>query len=325
MTEQLFAQHVTLHQLKVLEKGTGKLQQIPEKLLQQINQLPEQPQAVLLKSLTALSDSLAELEATRQMLLIERQRYQEMLEASPIGYIETTLEAVVLEANLSAAELLNTSQKRLIGKSLAIFIMPGDRDRFYTQLTQLQDAQAVKNWKINLQRRRGVTCLTVATVIPVLDKQGKITRLRWQLQDISDRQHTLEALRHQQIKCRSIFENNVVGMAILNRQGYAVESNCLLQEMLGFSPRKLQQNPFAKLINPKKPSAQETLLQQVLSGQRSSYQIEERFIHKEGQILWLRITCSLIQSSENKSPLVTCVVEDITQIKANNSQLYGES
>src|SRR5438105_3369140 len=62
-----------------------------------------------------------ELGQTQEKLDAERRRYQDLFEFAPDGYLVTTLEGTIREANLAAADLLRLPVDRLRGKPLAVF------------------------------------------------------------------------------------------------------------------------------------------------------------------------------------------------------------
>jgi len=55
----------------------------------------------------------AESEITQRALEVERQRYQELFEEAPDGYLVTDPQGTIQSANCAAATLLNVSQKFL--------------------------------------------------------------------------------------------------------------------------------------------------------------------------------------------------------------------
>ena len=63
-----------------------------------------------------------ELLAIRQQVEQERERYQELFEEAPDGYLVTNEQGIIQEANRAAATLLNVAQRFLVGKPLSIFI-----------------------------------------------------------------------------------------------------------------------------------------------------------------------------------------------------------
>lgn len=70
------------------------------------------------EELRAANEDMA---AAREAVEIERQRYQDLFEFAPDGYLVTDTNGVIQEANCAVAQLLNVSQKFLVGKPLYIF------------------------------------------------------------------------------------------------------------------------------------------------------------------------------------------------------------
>ena len=71
-----------------------------------------------------------ELLAARQMAEMERQRYQDLFDFAPDGYLVTDPQGVIREANRVAAILFQVPQGFLIGKPLLLFVAPEDRRDF---------------------------------------------------------------------------------------------------------------------------------------------------------------------------------------------------
>src|ERR1051326_5121470 len=63
-----------------------------------------------------------ELAAAREAVEAERQRYQELFEFAPDGYLVTDARGIIREANRAVAALLNVPQRFLAGKPLWTFV-----------------------------------------------------------------------------------------------------------------------------------------------------------------------------------------------------------
>lgn len=134
-----------------------------------------------------------ELAATRQVVEAERQRYQELFEFAPDGYLVTDPNAVILEANQAAANLLNCSQKNLVGKPLIVFMPAESRRNFHTKLNQLQSAKEVQEWEIQIQPRQNAS-FPAAFRVAVVQSDGQVVGLRWLLRDITEHKQYEAAL-----------------------------------------------------------------------------------------------------------------------------------
>lgn len=208
MSETIFDQQLTLS-LRRLENLWQRAENLPkssEELSKQLKEASVEHRQVLKESLEEFSKSLEELQTITEELRqqnealvtgygiieAERQRYRELFELAPNGYLITTKEAAILEVNQIAAQLLNASPQHLPHKPLSVFINAEKRKDFYAQLRKLQAGKSIKNWQLQIQPRRGSCILVSCTVIPVRNSQGQVIELRWWMQDLSSCQ-TIES------------------------------------------------------------------------------------------------------------------------------------
>ena len=143
---------------------------------------------------TAMEELLTasqELEVTRAAVEKERQRYQDLFEFAPDGYLVTNAVGTIQEANHAAATLLSVHQKYLVGKPLILFIAQQDRQSFRLQMNNFQE---LLNWEINLQPRRGEPFPVMVKASAVYDLQRKQVGWRWLLCKISERKQAEEML-----------------------------------------------------------------------------------------------------------------------------------
>ncbi len=129
-----------------------------------------------------------ELLETRNLVEAERQRYLDLFEFAPEGYLVTDVQGVILEANQAAARLLNVPQSFLTAKLMVNFITLEDRHRFRYELTQLCRSDKVRELALRLQQRNGECFIAAFTVASVRNSDGKAIAFRWLLRDVTQRQ-----------------------------------------------------------------------------------------------------------------------------------------
>lgn len=132
-----------------------------------------------------LQQQNVELASVQTALETERQRYQELFEFAPYGYLITDIAGTIQEANHVAAKLLNVSQRFLVGKPLLVFVAEDERQTFHLQLLQLQTLEQVKEWKISLCPRDGQAFQASLMGTIVRDCTGKAIGLRLCIRDFS--------------------------------------------------------------------------------------------------------------------------------------------
>ncbi|BAZ22981.1 Crp/Fnr family transcriptional regulator [Kalymmatonema gypsitolerans NIES-4073] len=135
-----------------------------------------------------------ELIQTRNLLETERQRYQDLFEFAPDGYLVTDSTGIIQEANCAAAKLFNYLQQYLVGKPIINFVTLEDRQTFRGFLIQLSESNKVKELIIRMQKRGDELFNAAMTVGVVRNQQGKPIALRWLVRDITERQQVESTL-----------------------------------------------------------------------------------------------------------------------------------
>jgi PAS domain S-box-containing protein len=125
---------------------------------------------------------------SREITEAERQRYQNLFEFAPNGYLVTDSLGIIQQANYGAASLLSVRQNYLIGKPLVVCIVEKHRFQFVAQLKKIQHIQ---EWEIDFQSRKGSLFSASVRVNPISDSEGKRTGLLWSITDISEQQAAL--------------------------------------------------------------------------------------------------------------------------------------
>ncbi|MBD2309361.1 PAS domain-containing protein [Chroococcidiopsis sp. FACHB-1243] len=129
-------------------------------------------------ALEELKQQNEQLVAAQTEIERQRQRYQDLFEFAPDGYLVTDAAGTIEEANCTAAKLLNVSQRFLVGKPLIIFVPENERQTLHAQLNQMQQVQQIQEWAIRLCPRDGKPFNATLTVATIRDGEGKVVGLR---------------------------------------------------------------------------------------------------------------------------------------------------
>ena len=111
---------------------------------------------------------------------------------------------------------------------------------------------------------------------------------------------------------RAVFASAAIGIALVDLAGRLVEGNPALLRMLGYGGDELCGVPFPAVTHPGDVLADQHLYDELVLGRRDYYELEKRYLRKDGQIAWGHLTVSLIRDATGKPQYSIGMVKDIT-------------
>ncbi len=122
---------------------------------------------------------------------------------------------------------------------------------------------------------------------------------------------------------RALFENPVIGIRISSVAdgGRIVESNPAYQKMLGYSAAELGERTIFDLTHPEDLESNRQLYAEMTAGKRSSYQIEKRFVRKNGSAFWGRLTAYPLFDASGQATHHIGLVEDVSESRRDQTAL----
>jgi PAS domain S-box-containing protein len=205
-----------------LDQHIDTLQKFMVELQQRANLQPEQTLSVQREAFETLYQTLEELHianyelhqqsdelgVTRIAIEKEHQKYRELFDFAPDGYLVTNSDGVIREANHAVAALFNVSPARLLGKPLVVFVVVAERPAFREQLHALPQVQRIEEWQINMQPRERPAFPAALTACT---RQNGPLDLLWLIRDVTEQTRALEktrqaeqTLRHSQEQLRHL-------------------------------------------------------------------------------------------------------------------------
>jgi len=179
-----------------------------------------------------------ELAIARYQIEIERQRYLDLFEFAPDGYIVTDAAGKISEANRAAARLLSVPQHFLIGKPLVNYIPYEQRQAFRTQLHKLHQMQ-LQEWELTICPRENIALDAAVTVSTIYDASGNPTGWRWLIRDITARKQAEAKIRAVQLQNLQLQEAAKLRAHFLAIMSHELRSP--LNAIVGFSQLLLRQ------------------------------------------------------------------------------------
>ena len=190
-------------------------------------------------SLEEIQQQADELDLAKSQIEAERSRYVELFEFAPDGYVVTTVDGLIQEANQMAVRLLGFDKRFLAGKPLALFVSEADRLTFRHRINCLKrgEVDRVQEWEITLNPPN-LPPMTVAITVSIASSPDDTT-LRWILRDIQARKEAEAQLQRIQLENLRLQEANKLKAQFLAIMSH--EFRTPLNAIIGFSRLLLRQ------------------------------------------------------------------------------------
>lgn len=120
-----------------------------------------------------------------------------------------------------------------------------------------------------------------------------------------------EQVTHIQLK--SIFDSSGTGLALVALDGRWLRANGVTCRLLGYSEAQLQATTFMALTHPDDREVGISLVEELKRGARPSATMHKRYLHRDGQVVWVRLTVGLVRDEEGQPSCFVSQLEDITE------------
>ncbi len=139
----------------------------------------------------------------------------------------------------------------------------------------------------------------------------KLLKTKWFIR----RKQAEEALQKSEGMFRDAFRFSPAGMALVALDGKWLKVNASICQIVGYSEEELLALTFQDITHKDDLNDDLCYVQQMLSGEIENYQMEKRYLHKQGQIVWVQLTVSLVKDNAGKPLFFISQIQNITGLK----------
>ncbi|WNF35261.1 PAS domain S-box protein [Bacillaceae bacterium IKA-2] len=111
------------------------------------------------------------------------------------------------------------------------------------------------------------------------------------------------------------FHHAAIGMALVGTDGNWIKVNRSLCHIVGYSKEELLKKSFQSITHPEDLDVDLNYLRQMLNGEIEYYQMEKRYFHKKGNVVWVLLSVSCVCDQEKRPLYFISQIQDITARK----------
>ena len=139
--------------------------------------------------------------------------------------------------------------------------------------------------------------------------------------DVTDQKRAKDALRESEERFKSSFRDAAIGMALVATDGRWLQVNRALCRIVGYSEEELLGKSFQDITYPEDLEADLNQIRRTLAGEIETYQMEKRYLHKGGSVVWGLLSVSLVHDEGGEPLYFVAQIQDITERKMLEEQL----
>jgi diguanylate cyclase (GGDEF)-like protein/PAS domain S-box-containing protein len=244
------------------------------------------------------------------------------------GIILADENRIIESINPAACRMFGYEPYELTGRPLTTVLRPanhaphGDRFAAYLKAGEGsiagQPAQEVRGL-----RKGGQLFPLEVTVADIVFERRRLFAAV--MRDMTERHWTRAAMLENEARFHDgAFDSASIGMALVSLEGKWLRVNRALCTMVGYDEDELLAMTFQDLTHPDDLNLDQTFMQLALAGRLKTYRTETRYFHKDGHVVPVTLSSSLVRNAERQPLYFIDRIEDLTRRKETEEAICAE-
>ncbi len=141
------------------------------------------------------------------------------------------------------------------------------------------------------------------------------------VRNITERHRAANKLRESEALFRVAFSHSAIGVALVSLDGRWLQVNAALCRILGYSESELLAINHHDLVHADELEASCTNLQRTLAGEISQYEVEKRYVHRDGRTIWTVLNVALVRNALNAPLYLVFQLQDVTERRQSQIEI----
>jgi two-component system cell cycle sensor histidine kinase/response regulator CckA len=240
-----------------------------------------------------------------------RDRYRELYDFAPVGYVTLDADARISEANLTAATMLGVDRSQLMRRHLSGFLVSSkDGDHFHTFLQQARATGTAEGCYVRMSRADGTAFFSrmQASAADGAADTGRRCLVAWV--DVSEERHREARM----LRLATVVGDSNDAVTVLDLDGRILAWNRSAEQTYGYSQAEAVGMSLLELV-PAEHRPETRRLLQDLAAEVRVRSFETQRCAKDGRVLDIRVTASFLVDGSGDVAAISTTEHDITERK----------
>ncbi|MCP4537368.1 MAG: PAS domain S-box protein [Chloroflexi bacterium] len=264
-----------------------------------------------------------ELRRAQQELEASRDRYAELYDFAPVGYLTLNETGTILQANLTISSLLGVARGDLIKQPLSRFIASEDEDIYYLHRKALFETQEPQVCELRMERKNGIQFWVRVEATMAQDSEG-LPICRATVSDVNAQKRMEEDRRQSAVRLRALTETSSDHILLLDTNLNIQFANFASP---GLTVEELVGTPIYAYVQEERQAEIKAILEGVLkTGETASYETaydihDGSTIYYESRVTPYKLPKGDAPDSVNDITGLTLNARNITERKRAEEQI----
>ncbi len=256
-----------------------------------------------------------QLQEEKRRLEAYRDRYVDLYDSAPVGYVTFDEDGFIQEINLTGARLLGADRESLIGYAFSDHVAKEDVPAFLDHVRKCALERVEATCEIRLARE-GVIARTVQLQsAPIADPRAG-TLSKTAMLDVTQRKQNEEAIR----RLAAIVESSEDAIIAKTLEGTILSWNNGAEKLYGYSAEEAIGKSIAILVPADHPTELPEILKRLAEGERITHYETVR-VRKDGARIDVSVTISPLRDTAGRIFGASTIAREITDRKRSETAL----
>jgi two-component system, sensor histidine kinase and response regulator len=249
--------------------------------------------------------------AAETALRESEERFRAVWDATSEAMALAGLDGIVIAVNPAFYALYGLTPEQVVGQSFVVLLPEETRVAAVEQYHALfTDPTPPPSYEWRVQHTDGSERFVEAR-LDFLLRDGERVAMIAVIRDVTEQHVAISALRESEQRFRSSFDHAPIGMALVALDGRFLDVNRALCELVGYTEQEMLGKSSQDIVHPDDLAEALELRRRLATGEIDTYQLEKRYVHKDGHIVWILLTGSVVHKSGLPFYIITHIL-DIT-------------
>lgn len=257
---------------------------------------------------------------------LDSDTYRLLLEDTLTGYWEYNLETRSVSVSTTFKQVLGYDEEELsdVGKVWKQIIHEDDQESLVTAYQNLVASRGETTFKLALRyhhKNGSIIWMMTRGRAFRWNGKGEVSCMIGSLRDITAQKEYERQLKTSESRFKDSFNSSAIGMALVGIDGHWLEVNDTMCKIVGYSKAELKEMTFQDLTHPDDLKADLRNVELLLQGRIPFYQLEKRYVHRSGEVVWILLSVSLVRDADAEPLHFVSQIEDVTTRKVAEEEL----